>query len=109
MIRVHGEITKLDMPPLSEEAVYSLIYDLLSDSQKKIFEETLELDFSFTFGDIARFRVNVFKQQRGLSAVLRNIPGRIPTFEDIKCPEVFQDIALMEKGLVLVTGPHGQR
>jgi len=107
IIRVHGEITKVDMPPLHKEAVHTLIYDMLSDHQKQVFEDKMELDFSFMYGDIARFRVNVFNQQRGLSAVLRHIPDKIPSFEQLRCPPVFQDIALTEKGLVLVTGPTG--
>ncbi len=106
-VRVHGEMIKIDIPPLSREDVHATIYDILSDFQKKIFEEMLELDFSFSLGDVARFRVNVFKQQRGESAVFRTIPSRIPTFEELNLPSVFKDIAFMEKGLVLVTGPTG--
>ncbi|MDD5169417.1 MAG: type IV pilus twitching motility protein PilT [Syntrophales bacterium] len=107
IIRVNGEMTRIDLPPLTKEDVHKMIYDLLTDIQKQIFEETLELDFSFNLGDFARFRVNVFRQQRGESAVFRTIPGKIPTFQDLRLPPVFKQIALMEKGLVLVTGPTG--
>jgi twitching motility protein PilT len=107
IIRVHGEMTKVDMPPLDKEEVHNMVYDVLSDFQRKVFEELLELDFSFALGDLARFRVNVFKQHRGESAVFRTIPSKIPTFEDLFLPKVFKDLAVLEKGLVLVTGPTG--
>ena len=74
VIRVHGEMTKVDMPALDKEDVHNMIYDVLSDFQRKVFEELLELDFSFGLGELARFRVNVFKQHRGESAVFRNHP-----------------------------------
>jgi len=107
VIRIHGEMTKVDLPPLDKEDVHNMIYDILSDFQRKVFEEHLELDFSFGLGDLARFRVNVFKQHRGESAVFRTIPSKIPTFEELSLPRVFKDIAGLEKGLVLVTGPTG--
>lgn len=107
VIRIHGEMTKVDLPPLDKEDVHNMVYDILSDFQRKVFEEHLELDFSFGLGDLARFRVNVFKQHRGESAVFRTIPSKIPTFEELNLPRVFKDIASLEKGLVLVTGPTG--
>jgi twitching motility protein PilT len=107
VVRIHGEMIKVDVAPLTREEVHAIIYDTLNDFQKKTFEETLELDFSFSLGDIARFRVNIFKQQRGESGVFRTIPNRIPTFEDLNLPNPFRDIAMREKGLVLVTGPTG--
>ncbi len=107
IIRVHGEMTKVDLPPLDKEQVHNMVYDVLSDFQRKVFEEQLELDFSFGLGDLARFRVNVFKQYRGESAVFRTIPSKIPSFEDLYLPKVFKDLCGFEKGLVLVTGPTG--
>ncbi|MCK9227286.1 MAG: type IV pilus twitching motility protein PilT [Syntrophorhabdaceae bacterium] len=107
VIRIHGEMTKVDLPPLDKEDVHNMIYDILSDFQRKVFEEHLELDFSFGLGEIARFRVNVFKQHRGESAVFRTIPSKIPSFDELNLPRVFKDIASLEKGLVLVTGPTG--
>ncbi len=107
VIRIHGEMTKVDLPPLDKEDVHNMIYDILSDFQRKVFEEHLELDFSFGLGELARFRVNVFKQHRGESAVFRTIPSKIPGFEELNLPKVFKDIANLEKGLVLVTGPTG--
>ncbi len=107
VIRIHGEMTKVDLPALDKEDVHNMIYDILSDFQRKVFEEHLELDFSFGLGEIARFRVNVFKQHRGESAVFRTIPTKIPSFDELNLPKVFKDIANLEKGLVLVTGPTG--
>ncbi len=107
VIRIHGDMTKVDLPALDKEDVHNMVYDVLSDFQRKVFEENLELDFSFGLGDLARFRVNVFKQQRGESAVFRTIPNKIPTFDELNLPRVFKDIASLEKGLVLVTGPTG--
>lgn len=107
VVRIHGDMTKIDVPPLDRDEVHNMVYEILNDQQRKIFEEDLELDFSFALGDIARFRVNIFKQQRGDSAVFRTIPTKIPTFEELNLPKVFMDIARMDKGLVLVTGPTG--
>jgi len=107
VIRIHGEMTKIDMPPLDKDDVHNMVYDVLNDFQRKVFEEEHELDFSFALGELARFRVNVFKQYRGDAAVFRNIPTKIPTFEELSLPKVFMDIARLEKGLVLVTGPTG--
>lgn len=107
MIRIHGDMIKVDMPPLDKDEVHKMIYDIMNDQQRKLYEENLELDFSFSLGDIARFRVNVFRQLRGDAAVFRTIPTRIPTFEELNLPKVFMDIARLEKGLVLVTGPTG--
>ncbi len=107
VIRIHGEMTKVDLPALDKEDVHNMIYDILSDFQRKVFEEHLELDFSFGLGELARFRVNVFKQHRGESAVFRTIPTKIPGFDELNLPKVFKDIANLEKGLILVTGPTG--
>ncbi|MBP1748114.1 MAG: pilT [Deltaproteobacteria bacterium] len=107
VIRIHGEMTKVDLPPLDREDVHNMIYDILSDFQRKVFEEHLELDFSFGLGELGRFRVNVFKQHRGESAVFRTIPTKVPSFNELNLPKVFKDIASLEKGLVLVTGPTG--
>ncbi|HPP06586.1 MAG TPA: type IV pilus twitching motility protein PilT [Syntrophorhabdaceae bacterium] len=107
VVRIHGDMRKIEMPPLDKDTVHNMIYEILNDQQRKTFEETLELDFSFALGDIARFRVNVFKQNRGEAAVFRTIPTKIPTFEELNLPKVFMDIARLEKGLVLVTGPTG--
>ena len=83
MIRVNGDLKKLDHPALTTEETHSLIYDMMSDTQRKNFEEKRECDFSFELGDIARFRVNVFVQNRGLGAVFRNIPTEIIPMEKL--------------------------
>ncbi|MCX5807621.1 MAG: type IV pilus twitching motility protein PilT [Proteobacteria bacterium] len=107
VVRINGDMMKIEVPPMDKDEVHNMIYDILNDQQRKVFEENLELDFSFALGDIARFRVNVFKQQRGDAAVFRTIPTKIPTFEELNLPKVFMDISRLEKGLVLVTGPTG--
>jgi len=107
MIRIHGDMTRIKMPALEDRVVQAMIYDIMNDTQRKLFEEHLELDFSFALGDIARFRVNVFKQNHGMSAVFRVIPTEVFTLEQLKCPEVFKEIAMMPRGICLVTGPTG--
>ena len=98
---------KLDSPVLDREKVHKMIYDILNDEQRKTYEETFELDFSMSLGDYGRFRVNVFKQNRGDAAAFRPIPQAIPTYEELGLPKVLQTIARADKGLVLVTGPTG--
>jgi twitching motility protein PilT len=107
IIRIHGEMRKLDSPVLDREKVHKMIYDILNDEQRKVYEETFELDFSMSLGDYGRFRVNVFKQNRGDAAAFRPIPQVIPTYEELGLPKVLQTIARADKGLVLVTGPTG--
>jgi len=106
-VRIHGEMRKFETPVLGREEIHNMIYDILSDQQRKIYEEQLEIDFSFSLGEYGRFRVNVFKQNRGDAAVFRTIPGTIPTFESLGLPKVLIDLCRLEKGLVLVTGPTG--
>ncbi len=107
MVRIHGDLKKLDHPPLSREEVHALVYDMMNDVQRKIFEEHRECDFSFTMGDIARFRVNVFLQNRGLGAVFRTIPTEIIPLEKLGMPPIIRQLCDREKGLILVTGPTG--
>jgi twitching motility protein PilT len=107
MIRIHGDLKKLDHPPLTPDETHALIYDMMSDAQRKTFEEKRECDFSFELGDIARFRVNVFVQQRGLGAVFRNIPTTIQPLEKLGMPPILRQLCDKEKGLILVTGPTG--
>jgi len=107
MIRIHGDMTRIKMPALEERIVQAMVYDIMNDTQRKLFEEHLELDFSFALGDIARFRVNVFKQNRGLSAVFRVIPTEVFTLAQLKCPEIFKEISMLPRGICLVTGPTG--
>ncbi|MCC7328559.1 MAG: type IV pilus twitching motility protein PilT [Gammaproteobacteria bacterium] len=107
MIRVDGDVKRINMPPLSHKEVHSMIYDIMSDKQRKDYEEFLETDFSFEVPKLARFRVNAFNQTRGAGAVFRTIPSQIRTLEDLKAPGIFRDIAMYPRGLVLVTGPTG--
>jgi len=107
MLRVNGDLKKLDLPALSKEDVHSLVYDIMNDAQRKIFEETLECDFSFEMGGLARFRVNVFMQRKGEAAVFRTIPTKILTLEQLGMPAILKQLCEKEKGLILVTGPTG--
>ena len=107
MIRVDGEVRKLNMPALEHKEVHSLIYEIMDDKQRKDYEENLECDFSFEVPDMARFRVNAFNQNRGAGAVFRTIPSEVLTMEQLNAPDVFKQIADNPRGLVLVTGPTG--
>lgn len=107
MIRIHGDLKKLESPPLTKEQVHALVYDIMTDVQRKTFEETRECDFSFELGDVARFRVNVFMQRKGEGAVFRTIPTQILTLEQLGMPPILKQLCEKEKGLILVTGPTG--
>ncbi|GAV20538.1 twitching motility protein PilT [Mariprofundus micogutta] len=107
MIRINGDMTRIKMPEIDRREVQGMVYDIMSDVQRKAFEEHMELDFSFSLGDIARFRVNVFEQRRGMAAVFRVIPNEVLTLEQLKCPEIFKDISMTPRGICLVTGPTG--
>ncbi|MDH3445352.1 MAG: type IV pilus twitching motility protein PilT [Deltaproteobacteria bacterium] len=107
MIRIHGDLKKLDYPPMGREEVHNLVYDIMGDAQRKTFEETHECDFSFEMGSIARFRVNVFLQRKGEGAVFRTIPTKIQTLDELGMPPILRQLCDKEKGLILVTGPTG--
>jgi len=107
MIRVDGDIKRINMPELSHKEVHSMIYDIMNDKQRKAYEEFFETDFSFEIPDLARFRVNAFNQARGAGAVFRTIPSTILTLEDLAAPKIFKDISMYPRGIVLVTGPTG--
>ena len=107
MIRVDGDIRRVNVPPLDNKTVQSMLYDIMNDKQRKDFEEFFETDFSFEIQGLARFRVNVFNQNRGVAGVFRTIPSTILTLEDLKAPESFKEISSRPRGLVLVTGPTG--
>ena len=107
MIRVDGEIRKIDLPTMEHKEVHALIYDIMNDKQRKEYEENFETDFSFEIPGLSRFRVNVFNQHRGIGAVLRTIPTRILSLEELNCPPIFKTIAENPRGIVLVTGPTG--
>jgi twitching motility protein PilT len=107
MLRIHGELKKLDHPLLTKEEVHDMVFDMMNDTQRKIFQENHECDFSFEMGEIARFRVNVFLQRRGEGAVFRTIPTKILALEQLGMPPILRALCEKEKGLVLVTGPTG--
>ncbi len=107
MIRVHGDVRRINLPPLEHRDVHGMIYDIMNDGQRKAYEEVLECDFSFAIPGLARFRVNAFNQDRGAAAVLRTIPSKVLTLEQLNAPKIFTELALKPRGLVLVTGPTG--
>lgn len=107
MIRVHGDVRRINLPPLEHKDVHGMIYDIMNDGQRKAYEEVLEVDFSFAIPGLARFRVNAFNQERGAAAVLRTIPSKILSLEDLNAPRIFAELAMKPRGLVLVTGPTG--
>jgi twitching motility protein PilT len=107
MIRVHGDVRRINLPPLEHKDVHGMIYDIMNDGQRKQYEEMLECDFSFAIPGLARFRVNAYNQERGASAVMRTIPSKILSLEELNAPKIFADLALKPRGLVLVTGPTG--
>ena len=107
MIRVDGELHRTNLPLLTHQQVHSLIYQIMNNKQKKEFEEFLDIDFSFSVPDVARFRVHIFHQNRGYAAVFRTIPTQILTLEQLGMGDVFRNISLQSRGLVLVAGPTG--
>lgn len=107
MIRVHGDVRRVNLPPIEHKDVHALIYDIMNDAQRKAYEEFLECDFSFSIPGLSRFRVNAFNQDRGPAAVLRTIPSKVLTLEELKAPKIFGELSLKPRGLVLVTGPTG--
>ncbi len=107
MIRVDGDVRRINVPIMEHKQVHSMVYDIMNDKQRKDYEEFLETDFSFEIPGLARFRVNAFNQSRGAGAVFRTIPTNILTLEELDCPRIFTDISNYPRGLVLVTGPTG--
>lgn len=107
MIRVDGDIRRINIPDLDHKEVHALIYDIMNDKQRKDYEEFLETDFSFDLPGVARFRVNAFNQERGAAAVFRTIPSEVLSLETLKAPKFFEELCKKPRGLVLVTGPTG--
>ena len=107
MIRVNGDMRRIDLPAMDHRTVQGLVYDIMNDKQRKDYEEFLETDFSFEIPGLARFRVNAFNQKRGAAAVLRTIPSKVLSLEEINAPKIFREIVEVSRGLILVTGPTG--
>ena len=107
MIRVDGDIRRINVPEMDHKQVHDMIYDIMSDKQRKDYEEFMETDFSFEIPGLARFRVNAFNHNRGSGSVFRTIPSKILSLEDLNAPKIFQEISEYPRGIVLVTGPTG--
>ncbi len=107
MLRINGDMKRIEHPLLNSDEVHHMVFDIMNDGQRKHFQETNDLDFSFELGEIARFRVNIFRQRKGEGAVFRTIPSTVMTLAELGMPPVLKDLANKEKGLVLVTGPTG--
>ncbi|HEX2795569.1 MAG TPA: type IV pilus twitching motility protein PilT, partial [Immundisolibacter sp.] len=107
MIRVDGDVRRLDLPALDHSQVHDMVYDIMNDRQRKDYEEFLETDFSFEIPGLARFRVNAFNQHRGAAAAFRNVPNKILNLEELEAPQAFAELAMLPRGIVLVTGPTG--
>ena len=107
MIRVDGDIRRVNVAPLEHRDVHDMVYDIMNDKQRKDYEEFLETDFSFDVPGLARFRVNAFNQNRGAGAVFRTIPSNVLSLEELGCPAIFKEICENKRGIVLVTGPTG--
>ena len=107
MIRVDGDVRRINIPALDHKQVHALVYDIMSDKQRRDFEEFLEVDFSFEIPGLARFRVNAFNQNRGAGAVFRTIPSQILSLEELAAPKIFAELINQPQGLILVTGPTG--
>lgn len=107
MIRVNGDIRRINLPDMSHQVVHEMVYDIMNDGQRKAYEDALEVDFSFEVPTLARFRVNAFNQNRGAGAVFRTIPSKVLSLEDLNAPKIFKEISNQPRGIVLVTGPTG--
>ena len=107
IIRIDGEIQKIDMPSLPRDEVHTMLYDILNDQQRKIFEEKKEIDFALDIKGIARYRVNAFYQSRGEAIAFRTIPTKVMTLDELGLPGILADLTKKTKGLVLLTGPTG--
>src|SRR3972149_376771 len=107
MVFVDNIVRMIKVLFIDDKDVHSMIYDIMNDGQRKFYEENLECDFSFAVPNLARFRVNAFVQNRGAAAVMRTIPSKILSLEDLKAPKIFAELADQPRGVVLVTGPTG--
>ncbi len=107
MVRIRGEMVRLEMPALERDAAQAALYDILNDEQKKVFEQHMDLDFAFEIPGVSRFRANVFVQKRGIGGVFRVVPSQVKSLDELAMPKVLKDLCGREKGLIVVTGPTG--
>ena len=107
MMRLDGSLQALESPPLDQETLMHMLHTIMDEEQKKTYENDWEIDFSYSLGKDARFRVNAYNQERGAGATFRTIPSIIPTLEELSLPASLQDLCKLRNGMVLVTGPTG--
>ncbi len=107
MLRIHGELVRIDAPPLDNDDLKALVYEIAPEAKIKVFEETGDIDFGYEYPGFARYRANFFNQKNGIAAVFRLIPSKVLTMDELNLPPVLKKFALLKKGLVLVTGPTG--
>ena len=112
IMRIHGEMQRVDYPPLENDVLKTMLYEIAPDYKIKTFEETGDVDFGYEIPNISRFRVNFFNEKNGICAVFRQIPSRVLSFEDFEkldapLPPVLKKFAMLHRGLVVVTGPTG--
>src|SRR2546430_9340346 len=107
MLRINGELVRVDYPPLRNDELKAMVYEIAPEGKIKIFEETSDIDFGYEVPGMARYRANFFQQKYGISAVFRLIPSNVLTVEDLGLPTVLKKVPMLKKGLVLVTGPTG--
>jgi twitching motility protein PilT len=107
LLRIHGELIRVDLPPLENDDLKAMVYEIAPEQKIKVFEETGDVDFGYEYPGFARYRANFFNQRNGISAVFRLIPSKVLTMEELELPPVLKRFALLKKGLVLVTGPTG--
>ncbi len=107
MLRINGELVRVDYPPLQNDDLKAMVYEIAPEGKIKVFEETSDIDFGYEVPGVARYRANFFQQKYGISAVFRLIPSKILTVDDLGLPPVLRKFPMLKKGLILVTGPTG--
>jgi len=107
VLRIHGKLTKLDLPELNKESTHEMIYSILNEKQKIVFEKKGELDLSYELKDVSRFRINIFRHRLGMAGAFRLIPEKVKTLSELNLPEILGDFTGKDRGLILVTGPTG--
>src|SRR6202051_2040314 len=107
MLRINGDLVRVDFPPLKNDDLKAMVYEIAPEGKIKEFEETLDVDFGYEVPDVMRYRVNFFQQKYGISAAFRSIPSQVLTIEELGLPPVLKKFPMLKKGLVLVTGPTG--
>src|ERR1700680_2196749 len=107
MLRIHGDLVRVDFPPMKNDELKTMVYEIAPEGKIKLFEETSDVDFGYEVPEVARYRVNFFQQKNGISAVCRWIPADVMRLDDLDLPPVLKRFPMLKKGLVLVTGPTG--